>query len=164
MKTDPNKQPQTRNPKPETQNPNPPLPPDILNALTNLPPGATIELKKSSSGDIILNGHSRKTKQQLIDENYSHLVGVGISLSEAAEKYGVPRSVIEGWVYSSGNVSFVDETVYPKLVDEAEVALCADIYKERRAAGTSGLPYFDEEGYLIEEVQRPASSRRPKKK
>lgn len=140
-----------------------PLSPELIDLLTRLPPGATIELKKSTSGDIILNGHSRKTKQQLIDEKYAYLKGIGISLSQAAKKYGVPRGAIRAWVYQSNYIEFTDRNAYPQLVDEAEVALCADIYKERRAAGTSGLPYFDEDGYLIEEVQRPASSRRSKK-
>lgn len=132
-------------------------PAQLADLLTNLPPGAKIEIKRTPTGDLIVS--QTKTKTQLLEEKYSHLCGQGITISDAAKKYTVPRGAIDSWVYRSGYVSFFDESCYPKLINEAEVALCADIYRQRKATGTAGLPYFDENDLLITEVKRPISSR-----
>lgn len=134
----------------------------LLSLLTNLPPGSKLELEILPSGAVAVSEDTPKTKEQLIEEKYAPLKGVGITISEAVKRYGVPDGAIRGWIYSSRDVNFVNETVYPKLVDEAEVALCADIYKERKKTGTAGLRYFDLDGYLITTVKRPAASRRLK--
>lgn len=138
-------------------------PAQLAEVLTNLPAGVKVELQKLSTGDLSVSVDTpTPTKEQLIAAKYAHLRNVGITLSQAAEKYGVPRGAMEKWVYISRDVHFVDELCYPKLVNEAEVALCAGIYHERRKVGTAGLPYFDVEGRVITEVKRPASSRHKK--
>lgn len=137
-------------------------PADLPALLTKLPPGATVNLAKLSTGDLSVSlVDAPPTKSQLIDEHYPHLKSVGITLSQAAEKYGVPRNAIEGWVYNARSVSFVDETAYPKLIDEAEVALCARIYLERKnAGGLTGFPFFDEEDRLLSGPKHPERSKR----
>ena len=136
----------------------------IQKFLTNLPPGATIELLKGTNGEVIVT-NQRKTREQLLAENFSHLRGLGISMSQAAQKYQVPRGTLQRWVYRTGYVHFVDEEAYPKLVDEAEVALCADIQEKRREWGVRNVPFFDDEGYLIEDLKHPdlAAYRRRKR-
>lgn len=129
-------------------------PEDFENLLTNLPPGSKIQVEKLDSGEVIVDG-TPKTKAQLLQEKYSHLIGEPITITDAAEKYRVPRPAIRGWVYQSNYIRFVDEESYPKLVDEAEVALCAAIYHERKAAGISGVPFFDEDDTVIEELKHP---------
>lgn len=137
-------------------------PAQLTEVLTSLPAGVKVNVEKLSTGDLSLSvvDTPAPTKADLIAAKYAHLRGVGITLSQAAEKYGVPRGAMEKWVYISRDVHFADELCYPKLVNEAEVALCADIYHERRKVGTAGLPYFDAEGRVITEVKRPASSRK----
>jgi hypothetical protein len=138
-------------------------PAEVISLLTKLKSGSTMDFKatKLPSGEIVVTTAAPpKTKEQLLQEpKYKALENQEISLSRAATKYGVSRSVISQWVYVTGDVHFTNEAVYPKLVSEAEVALCADIYHERKKTGTAGLPYFDAEGYRITEVKRPISSR-----
>lgn len=136
---------------------------DIPKLLTKVPAGVKITLIKHPEGDFMVD--IPKTKQQLIDEQFAHLKGQGISISEAAQKYDVPRGAIEAWTYNAGYVNFVDEAVYPKLIDQAEVALCAQIYHQRQKNGLSGVPYFDEDDLPIVELKHPQLSeyRRRKK-
>jgi hypothetical protein len=138
-------------------------PAEVISLLTKLESGSTMDFKatKLPSGEIVVTTAAPpKTKEQLLQEpKYKALENQEISLSKAAKKYGVPRDAIEGWIYKSGVIRFTNEEVYPKLVSEAEVALCADIYHERKKTGTAGLPFFDAEGCLITEVKRPLSSR-----
>lgn len=140
-------------------------PAQLQTLLTSLPPGTKIEIVKTQGGIIVADNNGKsKTKDQLIDEKYAHLRGVGITISQAAEKYSVPRGAIQGWVYSSHDVHFVDEDCYPKLIDEAEIALCADIYKDRQARGITGIPFFDDQGHLVKEVKHPERSERRRKR
>lgn len=138
-------------------------PSELTDILTNLPPGVKLKLEILPTGAIAVSQDTTtKTKTDLIEQNYPHLKSVDITISQAAEKYGVPRGAVRNWVYISGDVHFTNEAVYPKLVNEAEVALCARIYHERKKTNTAGLPYFDQQGYEITTVKRPATSRRKK--
>jgi helix-turn-helix, Psq domain len=130
-------------------------PDEIKNLLTSLPPGSKIEIMKSAQGGIMVTTDQPKTKAQLLDEKYAHLKGQGITLSQAAKKYDVPRGAIQGWVYQSSYISFVDQDSYPQTIDEAEVALCAEIYKDRQKESITGIPFFDEQGHLIEGLKHP---------
>lgn len=141
-------------------------PVDIARVLNSLPPGHKIEFRKLPTGVIIVTDDApKKSKSQLLEENYAHLKGVGITISEAADKYGVPRSIVRTWVYRTNDVGFVNEASYPRLVDEAEVALCAGIYKKRKQAGIIGIPYFDDDGFHLENIQHPdrAAKRRSRR-
>lgn len=141
-------------------------PTDLSSLLTNLRPGVKLELEKLSNGDVTVSYDTPpKTKAELIEEKYPHLKGQGITISQAAKEYKVSRNTIEGWVYVTKTVSFVDEEHYPKLVDEAEVAVSCDIYNKRKAAGgLTGFPFFDEEGYLVEGPKHPDRSAKRRKK
>lgn len=144
-------------------------PTDVVHLLTKLKSGSTMDLKatKLPSGEIAVvttaASTGKKHKSELL-KKYAHLSGVGITLSQAAERYDVPRDVISKWVYRTHDVSFAKEDCYPKLIDEAEVALCAEIYHKRKEAGAlTGFPYFDEHGFYVEEMKHPHRSRRQKK-
>lgn len=143
------------------------LDPPSASLLTGLPSGVKIKLEfvKLPSGEIVVTTDApKKTKQQLLEEKYSRLKGHGITISQAAIKYEVSREAIENWVYQAKYVRFVDEVSYPKKIDEAEVALCADIYRKRREQkGRLNIPFFDEDGYIVEGLKHPGRSHRQKK-
>lgn len=150
-----------------TKQPSPLSPLELAEVLTNLPDGSTLHFKKVAGGFAVTTAVAaqelKKTKAELIEARYAGLKGVGITLSDAAEKYDVPRGTITQWVYSSRTVGFVNEASYPKLIDEAEMALCAEIYHARKkAGGQTGFPFFDEQGFLVESVKHPHRSRRLK--
>lgn len=130
----------------------------VSRLLTNLPPGNILQVKPLPSGEftvaVVQEEEKPKTKQELIAEKYAHLVGRGITMSQAAIDYQIPKNTVRNWVYQSRYVRVVDEDCYPRLVDEAEVAVCADIYKERQKIGLTGLPFFDDAGYVITERKR----------
>jgi hypothetical protein len=128
----------------------------IGNLLTNSPEKVkiNIEFTKLPTGAISVSGVP-KTKDQLILDKYAHLVGQGITISQAAKKYSVPRDAVENWVYQGKYIQFVDEISYPKQINEADVAICADIYKYRQMAGIKGVPFFDKDGLYIEKLMHP---------
>lgn len=136
------------------------------NLLTHLSPGSTIELTKLLTGEIIVvtsNGNGLKTKEDILKEKYPYLIGQAITVTEASDKYNIPRSTLQSWIYRSGYIHIVDVDSYPQKVDEAEVAYCAEIYRQRRAQG-SKAPLLDEKG-LPYELKHPSLSnlRRRKK-
>ncbi|HEX6030010.1 MAG TPA: helix-turn-helix domain-containing protein [Tepidiformaceae bacterium] len=61
----------------------------------------------------------------------------GIGLREAAEKYGIPKSTLGGWV-NAGVVRKVQEAAgrgKPGLLFEPDVAMLAKTYKAGRRTG-----------------------------
>jgi len=116
-------------------------------------------------------GRSRpatKTKEQIIREKFAHLLDRGITLTEAAEKYNIPRNTLEAWIYRSKYIGFIDELSYPKKINEAEIAHLAEIYHKRRKRGMDrgGVPLLGENGLPILELKHPELSeyRRRKRK
>lgn len=153
-------------PKPTVQPPNTrTLTPDqIAEVLTNLKPGVKLNLEILPSGDVAVSNDTPQTKAGLIEEKFSHLKNQPITVSQAAEKYGVPRRTILEWKdYGFINVM---ESGYRMTIDEADVAACFHIYNERKETGLgfSGVPLFNPDGTLYE-LKRPdlAEYRRRKK-
>lgn len=125
---------------------------DLLALLTNLPAGSILSLEKSPNGAVLVADDTPKTKLQLLTEPpYAELAGQGISITQAANKYLVPRGTINRWIYNQNYITFVDTDAYPQLINEAEVALCAHIYHQRQEAGLDkgGAAYFDQDGYPV---------------
>ncbi len=85
-------------------------------------------------------------------EDFAHLEGRPITVSEAAEKYGVPVSTIHRWVQQG----YIKAIANPegrgrkKILDEASVAFCAEIYKVRKTFRVVA-PLLDDQGnpYLL---------------
>ncbi len=83
-----------------------------------------------------------KTKEQIIAEKFARLRENPITISEATERYQVPRTTLLGWIELE-YVKVIDRG-YPMRIDEADVAYCAEIYRERGAK--RGVRIFDENG------------------
>lgn len=119
--------------------------------LTNLPQGARIELEKSTRGRLIVS--LEQTKDEIIKKEFPHLINESITISDAVDKYHVPRTTIEKWLYKTGDVHFADKDAYPRLINEAEVAVCAQIYRRRKQSGFTTIPYFDDDDRIITEIK-----------
>jgi len=90
-----------------------------------------------------LNARLRQIRRQ----DFAHLEGVPITVSEAARKYRVQKHTILAWTRRYTSVLRVLERGYRLLLDEAGVAYLAAIHHARKAFGAkSGSPLVDESG------------------
>jgi predicted site-specific integrase-resolvase len=85
-------------------------------------------------------------------KKHAHLKGTPIWISEASRKYSVPNPTITVWA-QRGLIKFLGYEKNRKLLDEADVAYCAEIYHQRRGQGKwlfdkDGLPYKPKTGPL----------------
>lgn len=139
-------------------------PNEAKNLLTDLSPGDRIGFKKLSTGEVqvLAADAMTKTKDQIIQEKYSSLAGQPITASEAADKYDVHRRTIFKWIDKGYLTVLEPEPVMQ--VDEAEVAYCVDVYKERRDKIPKGVPLLGEDGlpYQLKHPQLSAYRRRKK--
>jgi len=101
-----------------------------------------------------------RTKQEYIERYYSHLAGNSITLSEASEKYAIPRSTLEKWFYKQ-YIRVVSDS-YPVQCNEADIAYCVDVYQSRRKRGIRyGAPLLDDAGAPYE-LKHPDLSKKRK--
>ncbi|MCX7756085.1 MAG: hypothetical protein N2117_12720 [Anaerolineales bacterium] len=91
-------------------------------------------------------------------KKHAHLKGVEIGLAEAAEKYEINPITIFGW-FKKGVISELRRITglggEKILLDEADVAYCAEVYKKvggkqgKRVFDKHGLPYKPRTGPLV---------------
>lgn len=127
------------------------------NILTYMTPGDKIGLMKVNAEEFVVTTLDRadmQTKQDILKEQYGHLLGRQITVSDAAEKYEIHRRTIFKWI-DKGYISVVEEEPV-KQVDEAEVKYCVDIYRQKKEGGLGfyGAPLLDEKG-LPYQLKRP---------
>ncbi len=85
-------------------------------------------------------------KEQLPEyEKHSHLRGVGIGISDAARMYALNRTTVIKWV-QAGYIRNLGQDGQKVLIDQADVAYCAEIYHQRGGVGKwlfnpDGTPY-----------------------
>ncbi|WP_322793752.1 hypothetical protein [Bellilinea sp.] len=85
-------------------------------------------------------------------KKHAHLKGVPIWILKAAEKYRVPFSTLRGWV-TKGYIKVIGSEGKKVLLNEQDVAYCAEIYHQRKGQGKwlfdeNGLPYKPKTGPL----------------
>jgi hypothetical protein len=118
-------------------------PTEAQKLLTNLSPGAKLEISKTPEGEIVVSEASEtKTKEDILKEQYAKLIGQPITVTDAAERYNVHRDTIIEW--KKKDYITVLKPGYRMELDEAEVAYCADIYHKRQRK--SGVPLLDDDG------------------
>lgn len=134
---------------------------DPQNILTNSRPNAKIELKKLSTGEFVVLG---QTKEGIIKEKYPNLIGQPITISDASEKYDVPATTIREW-HKKGYIKVV-EPGYQMKLNEADIAYCADIYKDKKSSGIGfrGGPLLDENGLPYQVKHQSLSEYRKRRK
>ena len=94
--------------------------------------------------------------RQIRREDFAHLEGQAITVSEAARKYGVPVSTLHRWL-ERGYISALNNESgrgKRKILDEATVAYCAEIYHARKPYNTRA-PLLEPDGspYLLREPE-----------
>jgi hypothetical protein len=77
-------------------------------------------------------------------KKFSHLDGVEIGISESARKYDIPQPTISRWV-KRGIISKLGYDGQKILINEQEIAYCAEIYKSN-GGGTQGVRLFSKDG------------------
>jgi len=84
-------------------------------------------------------------------EDFAHLEGQLITISEASEEFGVPGTTSRDWI-KRGYLHSIEG--YPLRLNKAEMAFCAVIYKVRKKYN-SRAPLLDEKGnpYLLKEPE-----------
>ncbi len=79
-------------------------------------------------------------------KKHAHLKGTPIWISEAERKYNIPNPTIWRWM-KSGIIARLGMDGNKTLIDEVDVAYCAEIYHSRNAKqgrrlfDSNGLPY-----------------------
>jgi len=89
-------------------------------------------------------------------EDFAHLEGKPITVSEAAEKYKVPEQTIRSWIKRYPNHIEILTPGYRKQVNEAAIAYFAAIYKVWKEHGIRPGT-----GGLVEETGKPALLKHP---
>jgi hypothetical protein len=137
--------------------------------LTQLIQAGKMEAVRLPSGEVLVpvnnDPQKIKTKEQTIAEKFGKLMEQPITVSDAAKRYMVLGRTIREWI-SLDYIKVVDNG-YPMKIDEAEVAYCAEIFHERKAAGIrSGAPLLDEHGlpYELKHPELSAYRRKRRKK
>jgi len=103
---------------------------EIRKLLKRFPKGVKISIELPSGESITVN-KKPLTKQDIINENYAALHGIEISLADAVQKYNVPRRTIVNWI----KLEYIEVITsgYGMTVNEAELAYCVDVYKQRKS-------------------------------
>lgn len=78
-------------------------------------------------------------------DKFKKLAGVAITVSDAAQKYGVPYMTILRWTRLYPKQLRVIKPGYGMTLDEQGVAMCVEIYKQHKNSNTVA-PLFDEAG------------------
>lgn len=121
---------------------------EAIKVLSSAPDDAKIDIDQPTTGKTMIT--VTMTKDDLIKQNYAHLVGNPITVNNAIEKYRIPQTTILKWK----NIGYITviKPGYKMTIDEADMAYCAEAYHARRNAGfgfggtaklldENGLPY-----------------------
>jgi predicted site-specific integrase-resolvase len=92
-----------------------------------------------NTGVLLVNKRDLPTRREDSKEYQAvqHLRGIGIGLRQAEEKYNVPYQTISRWVNRGLVARISGETQRGQrvMVDEADVAYCAELYKRDPGRG-----------------------------
>jgi excisionase family DNA binding protein len=85
-----------------------------------------------ATGTLLVNSRDLRTNPGITAQpeynQFIHLAGVEISMSEAERRYGVLQSTISRWV-RDGLIAKIGKHGLQVMIDEAQIATAATIYK-----------------------------------
>lgn len=86
-------------------------------------------------------------------KKHAHLHGNEIGVGEGSRKYDIPVSTLHRWALKN-IVKIIGREGQKVLLDEADVAYAAEVYKKRKGQGKwlfddNGLPYKPKTGPLV---------------
>ncbi len=84
-------------------------------------------------------------------QKHAHLKGQAIWIRKAEEKYGIPNQTLWRWM-KAGIIACLGKSGNKVLVDEADVAYCSEIYRQR---GRQGRILFNPDGTPYNPKNRP---------
>ncbi len=132
------------------------IPVDAQGKLLMLAPPAEAERpqpqsQQSQNGNGHLDDDLNARLARIRREDFAHMRGELITISEASVEFEVPGRTIRDWLKRGYIQSFGK---YPTRLDKAEVAFCAAIYKVRKEYN-SRAPLLDKQGrpYLLKEPE-----------
>ena len=109
-----------------------------------------------SDGAMVVNEDTlpkrqEKRKEDLFEyKKHANLKGMGISINEASRNFGIPSGTITRWM-QSGIIKKLGNDGYRTLIDKADIAYCAEIYRHQGGQGKrlfnkDGTPYKTKNG------------------
>ncbi len=107
------------------------------------------------------NGKGPQTKEEIIATDFAHLRDQPITVTESAKNYDLSRDTILGWV--KHKYITVLKPGYRMELNEADVAYCAKIYKEKMkeyGGQVRGANIFDGNGNPYQVMHPDLSKRR----
>jgi predicted site-specific integrase-resolvase len=127
-----------------------------LRALIN---DGTIKAAMVMNNLVVDEDEVAKTIQRKEDlpeyKKHAHLKGKEIWVSEAARKYNLLQATVSKWV-KAGIIKQIGTKGNKILIDEADVAYCAEIYHSIQA-GKQGRTLFDDKGLPYKPKTGPLS-------
>jgi predicted site-specific integrase-resolvase len=127
-----------------------------------------IQAVQLPSGDLLVaaesNGQDYQTKEEIIDDKFTHLRGQTINAYQAQQEYGIHPSTFIRWA-RAGYIKIIREEERLIEMDAADIAYCVYIYKQKKkeyGGRISGVKIFDKEGnpYQVKYPDLAASRRR----
>jgi predicted site-specific integrase-resolvase len=111
-----------------------------------------IQAVQLPSGDLLVaaenNGQNYQTKEEIIAHKFAHLRKQTINAYQAQQKYDIPHQNFINWA-RAGHIEIVDEKERLLELNEADVAYCAYVYRQKKESyggKTSGVRIFDKDG------------------
>jgi hypothetical protein len=117
------------------------------NVLRQRVESGKLDFARTPNGDLLVADHDIDPSLKIKREDFEHLRGQAISMSEASEKYSVPQPNLSRW--AKLNHIKVLQRGWKVLIDEADAAYCAAVYRAKYDfydGQMSGVPIFDEDG------------------
>ena len=110
-------------------------------------PNRTLPVAVADAQQHLPNDDINARLRQIRREDFAHLEGVAITLTEAAKKYNIPRPTLVSWVKRYAPFVRVLKPGYRAEYNEADIAYLVHIYRTRREQGIlSGVPLVDNKG------------------
>jgi len=103
--------------------------------------GEMVVSEEEVRGEAIQEKGLRKEDLPEYQKN-AHLRGIGIGINEAAKEFQIPYVTIYQWM-SSGVIKKLGRQGQKVLLDKADVAYCAEIYRKK---GVKGRKLFNPDG------------------